>query len=349
MRPRVLYRTHYQVDEPFLMEVLVARCTSPVRSEYTERVTAGLSSEVKKHGKDFNVPAAGYAVDLARGLGIVTENNVWTERGQLVALCTRAGDASFEEECVLDASERLVHFRCFMEGDGAVLLHIARLAATTDEFPKDGNWNAFAQRMFTAIYADYLKACADIADRLAIRREVERLKSKPFKGNTGNHKCYVHLQTLFRLGLLDRRDVGGQRSYRVSDVGRQSFEAVARHVPSIMALEALAEDGTWAEVAAAAFRLGHGASLGEQEILDLAFDAYRRIVATGVPLCALATLMDAVQIQLMCSGAALITRPALMDILTRLQKLHPSDVRFHVDRRGRPAFIKLAPSVINKD
>ena len=341
MRPRVVYRTHYQVDEPFFMELLVKQCTSAVQSAYTERVTSCLSAAVKTRYKGFNIPAAGYAVDLARGLHLITENNVWTERGHLLALCAAVGAARLEDQCELDSSERLAHFRVFVEEDGAAFLYIARMARKADQLPENGDWNAFAQNMFTQIYSEYLKAAGDISERVGIRREIDRLKH-PFNGKTGHHKSYVHLQTLVRLGLLERHDVGGQRHYLVHESARHAFEELLRLIPNAMALETMADKGTWADVAAAVFNLGHGEPPKEGEVLDLVMQAYRAVSETGVSLCALETLMDAVQVRLLAAGAGFVGRARLLELLADAQRRNPRDVRFHVDRRGRPAFLKLS-------
>lgn len=341
MRPRIVYRTHYQVDEPFFVEVLVKRCTSAVKSAYTERVASCVSAALATRQKGFNIAAAGYAVDLARRLHLITENNVWTERGHLVALCATGGDVRADDQCGLDASEKLAHFRVFVEEDGAAFWHIARRARDTDEFPEDGDWNAFAQRMFVEVYGEYLKGAGDIRERIGLRREIERLK-RPFRGKTGNHKSYVHLQTLVRLGLLERREVSGQRKYIVRRSDRAAFERLLSFIPDTMALEEMADEGTWADVAAAVFGRGYEEPPREAEVLELAMEVYRGVLGTGVSLCGLGTLMDAIQVRLLAAGVGLVGRAQLLQLLGAAQARNPGDIRFHVDRRGRPAFLKLS-------
>src|SRR5689334_11850399 len=212
MQPRLIYRTHYQVDEPALMEFLILRCTSPVESAYTERAAQRLSDFVSER-REFNVSAAGYAMDLAHGLGILNDNNIWSEKGHLLALFASIDPKRpIQDEYVLDPRERLAHSRLFLEGDGAVLLYIlARAVQDARPIPtyppeKAGDrdvqdWNRFAREMFLKIYKDYLSITEDMFDRVAVRREIERLEGKPFKGRTGVHKCLIHLQSLYRMGL----------------------------------------------------------------------------------------------------------------------------------------------------
>ena len=68
MQPRLIFGTHYQVDEPAYMEILIKGCTSAIRSSYKEVVTRKLTQEIKSREKKFNAAAGGYAVDLAKEL-----------------------------------------------------------------------------------------------------------------------------------------------------------------------------------------------------------------------------------------------------------------------------------------
>ena len=341
MRARVLYRTHYQVEEPAFMELLLKLCTSPVKAAYGDVVSQKLADEVTSRHKQFNVAAAAYALDLAHGLGILNENNTWTHKGHLLALNAKIGDRGIEGEFQLDAAERLTHFRLFLEADGASLRYIARIALAGKKIPEDHDWNRFAREMFNDIYGAYLAVTSDIADRLAIRKELDRLKA-PFAGKTGAHKSYIHLQAMFRMGLLQRTDHAPQREYEVAEGAGEGLNALLRLIPTVSALEEIVEKGRWSAIAAEVFHVGRGPEIAPRALLHVVAQIYRRISETGVPLCSLSTLVDAVQIDLMTSGSRLLSKDEIVVTLTGLQKERPKDVRFHVDRRGRLAFVKMS-------
>jgi hypothetical protein len=340
MKARVLYRTHYQVEEPAYMTILVTICTSPLQGGYAEEIAQRLAREISSRGRGFNVAAAAYAVDLARGLGLLNENNTWTDKAQLLALHGAMGRAGTATELELDAPKRLTYFRIFLEADGAALLHIARTALPGDSLPRNHDWNGFAGAMFREIFSDYLGVTADISDRLALRKEIDRLGS-PFTGKTGWHKSYIHLQTMFRLGLLHRRDLRN-REYVAVDSMRVMLSDLVRLVPSVVALEEIIQQGRWAEIAASVFQLGAAPAISTDRVLQLAAVTYRSILATGVPLCPLSALVDAIQIHLMASGCHALTAKDILNTISGLQKRRPRDVRFHVDRRGRVAFMKMS-------
>jgi hypothetical protein len=359
VQPRLIYRTHYQVDEPALLEFVILRCTSPVESTYTERAAQRLSVFVSER-REFNVSAAGYAMDLARGLGILNDNNIWSEKGHLLALFASIDPKRpIQDEYVLQPRERLTHFRLFLEGDGAVLMHILA-RAVQDARPIPGyppekagerrdvqDWNRFAREMFLKIYRDYLSIMEDMSDRVAVRREIERLEGKPFNGKTGVHKCLIHLQALYRMGLLEKSEAQTQHAYAASDGLCDRLRAFGKHVPTLRALETLILRGTWAEAAAAAFHLGKGPQLTSTQVRALFVGFYRRVMATGIPLCSLTTLVDAIQVELLSTGARLMARDEILDDLKQLQKERIKDVRFHVDRQGRIAFVKMSNQLLS--
>lgn len=343
MQPRVLYRTHYQVEEPAYMELLLRRCTSALEANYSERVAQCLAQEIFSRGRRFNTAAGAYAVDLARGLSIINENNTWTDKGQLLALCATVSDRPIESECELDATERVAHFRLFLDADGAALLHIARIALTGDMLPRDGDWNSFAQSMFADIFQEYLSVSPDIVDRLNLRNQLDRFRV-PFSGKTGSHKSYIHCQALARFGLLDRFD--NPRAYRISQAGARALRTLTSRLPTVTSLEDVVNSGEWAEIAAVVFDTGRADVVGPPEILHMGAQVYQRIVGSGVSLCSLVTLFDVVQVNLLARGQRPPRRAEILSAVLALQKDYPRDVRFHVDRRGRPAFIKMADGLV---
>ena len=90
MQPRLLTRTHYQVDEPAYMGLLCRLCASGSRSAYKEVIAAKFAEQMGSRGKRFNEPAAGYAVDVARALDLLTPQNVLSAKGQMLCLLAPA-------------------------------------------------------------------------------------------------------------------------------------------------------------------------------------------------------------------------------------------------------------------
>lgn len=354
MNPRVAFRTHYQVNEPAYMEFLVKLCTSPVQSTYREVVAQKLAREIsRRREKSFNEDAAAYAVDLAKDLDLITENQTWTDKGQLVHLVGEIRDCNWEAQMSLSVPEKLLHFRIFLEGDGAALVFLAGQLLKAGTFGgSDMTWNSLAKEMFIHLFSEYLTISNNTADRVRLRREIERIKTADYRGNSGSHKIFIHLQTLYRLGLVERPNASGRRVvYRLPERPQGAncgLQILTEEVPNVFTLEQIIKNHGWIEVAAKVFEI-HCASCPESDVdLPLVASFYLRITATGVPLCSLSTLVEAMQIELLSQRSQLLPHKIAIKAIEDIQKQNPKDVRFHVDRRGQPAFLKLSKDIVRE-
>ncbi len=348
MEPRIAFRTHYQIDEPAYMKFVVKRCTSPVQSAYREVVAQKLSREIKRRGTSLNEDAAAYAVDLAKDLGLITDNHNWTDAGHLLNLITHLGNGNIEDELPLSLPEKMLHFRVFLEHDGAALVFLARRLIRERSFVASGNtWNALATDMFVDVFTDYLAITTSTEKRVGLRRQIERIKAREYRGHSGEHKIFVHLQTLYRLGLVLRP--AGARTYALPDASPGSqcgLMTLAEVVPDVMSLEQVLRNHEWVKLAAQVFQIQTKPWTDILEFAFLASPFYQRVMATGTPLCHISTLIEALQIQLLSHDARLLSWEVAMEAMERFQKRFPKDVRFHVDRRGQPAFVKLSSSLL---
>jgi hypothetical protein len=350
MQPRIAFRTHYQVDEPAYLEFLVKLCTSPVRSAYREVVAQKLADEVARRGKEFNTAAGEYAVDLAKDLGLITENHTWTDGGHLVNLVAQTNEGVWEQQLPLTLPEKLLHLRTFLEGDGAALVFLARrMVETRSPVTADTTWNALAKDMFVEVFSNYLAITNNTADRVKLRREIERLRAAEYKGNTGPHKVFVHLQVLYRLSLIERVDGVRSRIYQIPQTPRRThcgLVVFTETIPDVAGLELVLKDHKWIEVAAKVLQIDATPWTATSDLAPLVAPHYERIMATGAPLCPISTLMEAVQIELLSQESRLLPWSKAVEAMERLQKQHPKDIRFHVDRRGQPAFVKMSDAFL---
>ena len=321
---------------------VVRACTSPVQSSIRDNVALKLAG-VSRFG--LNLAAAGYAVDLAKSLGLLQDNLVWTNLGHLLNLV-------YDDERSIDdgiLSDRQICFflRTFLEYDGAAFLHFARRIEADGSVPKGGQerWPDIAQSLFRETYAEYLNLATAPQDRIRIRQLDERRRARPFRGNSGRHQCFLHLQALYRLGLIASASANERTYSRV-----RPFPASASPTARLLGL---IPDAPELERAVSAGRLYDVVGeLSARPLLhrDIQADAlaamvrrlYKRVVSTGVSLCSLQTLTEAIQIESLALGQ----RPPLaQDVLNHLRSMQrdaPRAIRLHVDVYGRPAFLKMS-------
>jgi len=346
MQPRLVLRTHYQVDEPAILKFLVQKCSSAVRSEYAERAALCLANGIKRSGRKFNPAAGNYAVDLARQLRLVNDNVVWTELGQLLHLVSQKEGGQWDAE--LSLSERILFFRLFLEADGASMLFIARALREHGQLPPPGqSWCDVANGMVVSVYTEYLEHTPDPADRVRLRRVIDRRRARPYKGKSGPHQMFVHVQALHRMGLIQREDSNATRLYRLSD-STSAFDKLLVALPDVMTLESCVKNRGWALVAwqVMADQLpsesGRIAVVEDEQLFEEVRSVYDSIASTGVSLCPIQAIIETLQIRSLTTGAGVLGYAEVMSVLEKLRKQSPRDVRFHVNRAGRPAFIKLS-------
>lgn len=347
MKPRLLTRTHYQVDEPAYL-ILLQSCCSPVKSEYKDTIAGRLLTRLKQSGVDFNLPAAKYAVDLARALQLVTSNSVWTAKGHLVNLLCRPAVTADNE---LSLPERLLFFRLFLEADGAALIFLARAIKDHGALPAAGlPWTTLATEMFVRIYQEYLELTTDTASRTALRHAIRQRERKSFTGKSGPHQVFTHLQLLYRTGLIGKHIDGKNRHYTMLADDERSpapLDRFLQEVPDCRTLERRLVEPEWSQLLYRVFQ-SHIRGSAAAECVDkgllesLILDAYARICSTGINLCPLETLIESLQIGQLVDTGHILTRDDLMQSLRSLQRQKPHALRFHVDRFGKPAYIKMS-------
>lgn len=337
---RLVSRTHYQVDEPSLVAAVVRLYTSPVQSDFRDNVSRKLSES----SSTINSAAAGYAVDLARALGLLHDNLVWTDLGHLLSVVYAPKETI--DNKTLSAVERYFFLRIFVEFDGAALIFFAKRIEEFGQVPRSNEgWDEVAQSLFRDVYSDYLRLATDPQDRVRIRGLVERRAARPFRGKSGPHQCYLHAQTLTRLGLITKA-AGRERVY----LRKSSTPGTPSPTARLLSMFRDAED---LEKVVAAGHIYHVVEkligrprkvgqLTEQQFSQFARQVYDQVISSGVTLCPVQTLTEAIQIESLRLGTKPFAPGEIIAQLRSMQRDAPRAIRFHVDVYGRPAFIKIS-------
>jgi len=357
MQPRLIFRTHYQVDEPAYVEFLIQACTSATHGADAASVAVRLKEEVERRARrGFNVAAAGYGIHLAKALGLLTPYHTWTERGHLVNLVAEVGRGEPERQLSLNPAERVLHFRLFLEADGAALIALARYLKRRSSIVQAQVINStFIEDTFAQVLLEYCAITEDPADRKALEERIEFLKTKGYAGRTGQgrtrqHKLRLHIQTLYRLGLVQRVDKPRGLAFRTplkGDVVKGNPSALVKEVPDVATLERRVANGEWAVIAASALDLGRDGHVelddtGRQYVLDLLARFYPEVMSSGVAVCPLNPVTEAIQIQSLAERGWLLTTERIAGVIAGEAARLPTDVRLLGSRGRARAAIKLS-------
>ena len=322
------------------MAVVVRSCTSPVQSDFRDNVSRRLVSS----SLSINPGAARYAVDLTKSLGLLHENLIWTNLGHLLAV-VYSHERSADNPTLSDI-QRYFFLRIFLEFDGAAFIYFAKRVEEDGRVPREGErWAEVAQGLFCDTYNEYLGLATDPQDRIRIRHLADRRRARPFDGNSGRHQCFLHLNTLERLGLITKMR-GKDRVYTKVPSIDTSLSPTAKLlgiVPSALELERAVSGGSLYDVVSHIFRCVRREDLLPPQWFDSTVRRiYRQILSTGVNLCSLQTLTEALQIEALSLGHRPMHSHDLLNQIRLMQRETPREIRFHVDVFGRPAFLKIS-------
>ena len=330
------------MEELAVVVAVVLNCTSPIKSDFVENVSHKLVQSLHRT----NPAAARYAVDLAKRMGLLSNNLVWTNLGHLLNVVYP--HEIKQKDRSLPVSMKYLFFRLLLEFDGAALLHFARKVERDGQVPQPGeNWSDVAQTLFCETYDEYLKLATDPLDRIRLRQITERRQSKPFQGKSGPHQCFLHLTSMERLGLVSRTE-NRERSYTRKLGLHDGSSPTGRFlelVPDVIELERSISNGRFYQIAFEMFnRTSHQKDFQQsfQSFIGIVKRIYNQVVSTGVSLCSLQTITEAIQIESLMNGQKPPDSKTLMKQLNLMQASSPRDVRFHVDVYGRPSFLKLS-------
>jgi hypothetical protein len=292
-----------------------------------------------------SIPGAVYAVSNARSLGFLNSSNRWTATGLalgyiLKVLPTSTGNQSL----ALRPPEQCLYLRYYVAGAGALLIKfgqwLMRRGTATDEELRTGS---VIEQLLIEALDEYLTIAADIRDRTLIRQERDRLSRSRYASITKRHKRYPLITTMERLGLLEAEKAGGSRITMAQDAtGR--LAALLREIPDITSLERLVRDDSLAAAIGRVLSETKGGVWSQTPQLgSLLADAYRYALDVGLQACPLVYLDDL----LLAFDPSSAGKTTAEGIFEPLHRRMPSAIRFHVDRRGRRAFLLLGREASN--
>ena len=323
------------------MAAVVRACTSPVQSDFRDNVSRKLATS----HFPLNRAAAGYAVDLAKSLGLLQDNLVWTNLGHLLHVVY--DDKGRPDNAALSETQKYFFIRTFLEFDGAAFIHFAKRLEEDGRVPRqEEHWTEVAQRLFCDTYNEYLSFATDPQERVRIRHLQERRRAKQFRGNSGRHQCFVHLHCLERLGLIAKAN-GSERVYTQNvpenTRGPNPTAKLLKLLPNALELERAVSNSRLYDIVTELFGLRRQPEgLAQDWFAATVHRIYQRIVSTGVSLCSLQTLTEAIQIELLAHGFRPYHAQDIFNQLRSMQRDAPRRIRFHVDVFGRPAFLKIS-------
>jgi hypothetical protein len=290
---------------------------------------------------------------MARDFGFLTENWFWTWRGHVInTIVSDLQKPDTNAFLNLEPVERIMYFKYYLEADGAALLLLAEKLLQTGCL----SWSDFVktpivEQLFLEIWQEYLDMTSDLRERITIRKHLSALARKGYDEDTRPHKVAPRLGAFTDFGLIEHRLVDTEKIFAPLQTEAGSpLAALVTELKNIRTMEEQFDREEYFAVVAKVFDLGHRQydttveQLLGQEILR-AYAATRDQVVNLAPIKA---ITDIVTARLLAEHDILIGQSIITQYLDNLSSHHPYDVRFHVDRQGRRAYLVISDNLMGK-
>jgi hypothetical protein len=308
-------------------------------------VAARLKGWARENGFVISTPGAVYAVGNARELGLLGSTNRWTASGLALTFLSRV---LLKETVspILSSTEERLYLKAYLMGAGALQVKFAswllEQGSVTDEQLRRGS---VLEKLIIAALEEYLTFATDLRDRTAIRQERERLSRIEYSAVTKRHKRYPVLTTMLRLRLIElSTESDDVHVIKPDSTGR--LAALAHGLPNIEILERLIRENRLQQVLDVEMREYTRTDLpSDLRPLTVVLQAYDFAIKSGLQACGISFLDDVLAAIVPSSPER--QSPTVEQLLDRGHRALPGEIRFHVDRRGKRAFVLLSKKAVD--
>ena len=358
LKPRVILKTHSGVRRPGIFSVLVVRCTSASHPADQGNLVQRLAAEFRHVSRDSlkgaafgERGAAFHAVWMAKPeqLGFLTSNLFWSWKGHVIRILTsRDADAETSAFLNLNSAEQVIYLKYYLEGDGAILISLARELVSRGGLTEDDLVQTdLLEKSLLKIWQEYLDLSTNITERVRLR---QKLRRRRYDTSTRRHKTYPHLIPFEDMGLLvrekvDKKDVFTPTAYD----GKTPLKTMVEAFPTIKALEDSIDRSEHCSILAEMIFPGHRRFSQSRDLAMLmraTIESYRVLSSNGIAIHPIDAITDICYAQMLFRQQVFVTRQDIDGVLAELQTQHPKEVRFHVDRLGRPAYIVVDDGLV---
>ncbi|OQX55001.1 MAG: hypothetical protein B5M53_04905 [Candidatus Cloacimonas sp. 4484_209] len=350
MQPRFIIKTHTKSLRPGNYSILISKCTSPDRSSYPENVEKRLAEFLEKSVAKYTVLVA---TKKNRGFGFLLDNMIWSWKGHVINTVLKyIGKSSYDKSAYFELSkiEKIAYLKYFLETEGALILKLAEKFIDRKEITYSYLKNEI-QNIFREIYEGYMDIAPDFRSRIKIREQLKetqrRIKSREHTYDQGTlaHKIKPHIQALSDLQLLTIEKENQEEIYKpVIYNGISPFAVFYKKLANFKKMEEIfSNDGYFSLIAEALnLRPIKYSPKMHEKTLRLAFTwGYEVMRNKTTGMADIEALIDWSCIKLLSEENVLITRRDIEEFLNEMRKVNPSSIRYHVDGKGRIAYLIL--------
>ena len=347
MDPRFIIKTHTAALRPGNYSLLISRCTFPDESAHQETIERRLADYLGKSVAKYTVLTA---TRKNRGFGFLLDNMIWSWRGHVIntVLKYRGKSSDVAQDYFsLSQMEKIAYLKYFLETEGALILVLGNRFRLEGKLSYD-YLKGEIQNIFNEIYQGYIDIAPDLRSRVRIKEmlaETERRKKskqKLYDPGTLAHKIKPHIEAFSDLGLLTTVD---EESYAPASCnGVLPLVVISESLENFAKMEEVfSSDGYFLLIAKALnLNIVEFSTKSHRDMLEeTLFLGYETMSDKTTGMAEIDALVDWIRIKLLSENNVLAHRQDVEDLFSQMRKDKPSKVRYHVDGKGRVAYVIL--------
>ncbi len=368
MEPRFIIKTHTRSLRPGNFSILISKCTYPDRSLLSEAVSRRLAEFLKTLYKNEkktklarkeltyrSVAANTLLVAQKRYFGFLRDNMIWSWKGYVISsVLSYLGKDKLLEDSVgcffdLEKLERIAYMRYFLDTDGALILEIARKIDEKGQVSySDLAYNI--QDIFDKIYKGYKDMCTDFRERIRIEQRFKemhkQMKGKNYIPSTLPHKVKPLIEALKDMGVLAiKKNKNGEFYESETYNGISAIKSIVQELQNFQTMEKVFEEYQYFYVIAKILNLApthYDLELHSKLLWETLLDGYLRMKDKVYGLADIDALVDWCCIKILSVDNILVIRDNIIQFLNDMRRKDSSSIRYHVNGKGRIAYLILA-------
>ena len=252
-----------------------------------------------------------------------TSNLFWSWKGHVISMLTSRGpDADTSSFLDLSLAEQLIYLKYYLEGDGAILIALARELVSRGGLTEDDLVRSdLLEQSLRSIWTAYSDLSTSITERVRLR---ERLRRQRYDATTRRHKTYPHLLPLEDIGLLVRVRTNGRDEFAPSVYdGRTPLQTIVDAFPTIGDMENSLDDNQHSSILADAIVPEHRPFSQQSDfnmLIQNTVECYQTMSRTGAMICPIDAISDVCFARMLSQQQVLV--PTAYCSIAMQRKLH---------------------------
>jgi len=353
MEVRLQLKTHYQIGKPGIFSVLLAKCTSPNQSNYPEVISNRLA-KIDFEKIAVNKESAKFAVVMAQSFGILTKNMFWDNKGRAISILLdeTLRDAP-SEYLKLTLTEKILYLKYYLEADGAAILEICKGLKKKGKMSRQELLSSdFIDQIFVEIWETYRQLTTDLREKTQLRENIRKLKSGPYKKKTRMHKTLAHIDPLVDLDIVERQKEKNEIFFTPKTYNSFApIDVLVEELKTIENMELYFRKSQYFRLISKLYNLGavvYNPKDHADILIDMIFSTYQKARTEPSKMASIDVISDVIGAKLLADKTLIIERPQLESALDSFKAKVKRGVYFHVDMRGRKAFVVFDDKLLGK-